>query len=166
MGKPTRDAPPPTARVPSIHLTLLTAEERQRAWSPCLPERPQTDQSQLGGDHVFGPVGCGLGCASDNQTASIPELPRKARPVIIRGQQLRHLKSTTQAFAGGPWRPSWGQARGQGSGRVEIHAAEPASSVVVAGGETFTLEGTIIIFKSLGMKTTIKQLKLRMASEF
>lgn len=78
------------------------------------PWEAPTDRSQLGGDHVFGPVGCGLGCASDNQMASTPELPRKARPVVIRGRQLRHLKSTMQAFTGGPWRPSQGQARGQG----------------------------------------------------
>lgn len=52
------------------------------------PWEAPTDRSQLGGDHVFGPVGCGLGCASDNQTASTPELPRKARPVVIRGRQL------------------------------------------------------------------------------
>lgn len=40
-GKPTRDAPSPPARVPSIHLTPLTVEKRQRAWSPCLPGRPR-----------------------------------------------------------------------------------------------------------------------------
>lgn len=49
---------------------------------------------------------------------------------------------------------------------MELHAAEPASTVVVGGGETFTLVGTVIIFKSLGMKTTIKQLKPRMAGAF
>lgn len=71
--------------------------------------------------------------------------------------------------AGLHWRPLEtlpGTSQGTGLGRVELHAAEPASTVVVGGGETFTLVGTVIIFKSLGMKTTIKQLKPRMAGAF
>lgn len=85
----------PLASVPSIHVTLRTAGKG--VWSPCLPGRPQTHKLQLGGDHIFGPMGLGLGCASGNQTASTPELHRKARPSVTRGWQRRCLTSAAQA---------------------------------------------------------------------
>lgn len=52
---------------------------------------------------------------------------------------------------------------GAGGRRALMHAAEAAST---GGGGGRHQAGTDTVFKSLGRKTTIKQLELRMAGEF